>query len=275
MSGEVFFKMSGSGNDFVFLDARWTSPERWSPERIRRVCDRRTGVGADGLILLAPGSDAGRVRFRYFNSDGSHGAMCGNGALCATRLAVLLEMAPADAVALETDAGVVRSRCVPGSSDRAELVLPDVREVRSLSVDLEPGEQHIGFALVGVPHVVVLVASLEDVNLAERGRVLRFHPALAPSGANVNFVSRVNAGWAMRTYERGVEAETLACGTGAVACATLLGEWGASEVPLDMKTRSGRVLTVTGSREANGGLSGPTLQGEGRLVFRGALGPDL
>jgi diaminopimelate epimerase len=275
MSGEVFSKMSGSGNDFVFLDGRWTAPGVWTADRIRRVCDRRDGVGADGLVFLTPGSGPGRVRFRYFNSDGSQGAMCGNGALCATRLAALLELAPPDAVELETDAGVVHSRCVPGSADRAELELPDVREIRTPAVELGPGEQRIGFALVGVPHLVVLVDALESVNLAERGRALRFHPDLAPAGANVNFVSRSNAGWGMRTYERGVEAETLACGTGAVACATILGGWGVAGVPLEMTTRSGRLLSVSGRLEVGGGLTSPTLRGEGRLLFRGALGPGL
>jgi diaminopimelate epimerase len=184
-------------------------------------------------------------------------------------------MAPAEAVELETDAGVVRSRCVPGSGPLAELALPDVREVRTLSVALDPGERRIGYALVGVPHVVVLVESLEAVNLPERGRVLRFHPVLAPNGANVNFVSGADAGWAMRTYERGVEAETMACGTGAVACATVLGEWGAGGVPLEMHTRSGRVLSVSGHLESGGGLTAPRLCGEGRIVFRGALGPEM
>jgi diaminopimelate epimerase len=276
MSGEVFFKMSGSGNDFVFLDGRWTKAEHWTADRIRRVCDRRNGVGADGLVLLTPGSGPGKVRFRYFNSDGSHGAMCGNGALCATCLAALLELAPPDDVALETDAGVVRSRCVPGSADRAELALPDVREIRAPDVELGPGEERIGFALVGVPHLVVLVDALESVNVAERGRALRFHRDLAPDGANVNFVSHGKAGWAMRTYERGVEAETLACGTGAVACATLLAVWGAAAIPLEMTTRSGRLLSVSGRLDAGGGgLASPLLGGEGRLTFKGALGDGL
>jgi diaminopimelate epimerase len=276
MSGEVFFKMSGSGNDFVFLDGRWTSPDGWTPDRVRRVCDRRNGVGADGLVLLTPGSGPGKVRFLYANSDGSRGAMCGNAALCATRLSVLLELAPPDAVELETEAGVVRSRCVSGSGERATLELPDVRETRTPTVELGSGEQRIGFALVGVPHLVVLVDTIQSVDLPERGRALRLHPAVAPDGANVNFVSRTDeGGWAMRTYERGVEAETLACGTGAVACTTLLGWWGEADVPLDMRTRSGRLLSVCGRLEAGGGLTSPTLSGEGRLVFKGILGPGL
>ena len=276
MSGTVFYKMSGSGNDFVFLDGRWTGLDEWPAERIRRVCARGTGVGADGLVILSPaGSPGGAVRFHYYNSDGSRSAMCGNAALCATRLAALLELAPAETITLETDAGPVRSRCVPDSAVWAELALPDVGEVRALGIDPLAGERRFGLALVGVPHLVVLVDDLEGVDLAVRGRALRSHESLGAGGANVNFVSGTNGGWAMRTYERGVEAETLACGTGAVACATLLSEWRVAELPLTLMTRSGSRLSVSGRRRPGGGLSDPLLSGEGRLVFRGALGPDF
>jgi diaminopimelate epimerase len=275
MTGTVFFKMSGSGNDFVFLDGRWTGPDEWSTERIRRVCARGTGVGADGLVILVPGSDPGVVRFHYYNSDGSRGAMCGNAALCATRLAALLEMAPPNAVMLDTDAGPVRSRCVPDSDVRAELALPDIGEVRAPGIAPVSGERRFGFALVGVPHLVVLVDDLEGVDMARRGRDLRSHQALGAGGANVNFVSKTDGGWAMRTYERGVEAETLACGTGAVACATLLSEWRLAELPLTLMTRSGSWLSVSGHQRPGGGLSDPMLGGDARFVFRGALGPDL
>ena len=275
MTGAVFFKMSGSGNDFVFLDGRWTSPDEWPTERIRRICARGTGVGADGLVILVPGSGPGVVRFHYYNSDGSRGAMCGNAALCATRLAALLELAPPDAVVLDTDAGPVRSRCVPESAVRAELALPDVAEVRTPGIAPMAGERRFGFTLVGVPHLVVLVDDLEGVDLVVRGRDLRSHGELGAEGANVNFVSRANGVWAMRTYERGVEAETLACGTGAVACATLLSEWRIAELPLTLATRSGSQLSVSGIQRLGGGVSSPMLGGDARLVFRVALGPDL
>ena len=275
MTGEVFFKMTGSGNDFVFLDGRWSAPQDWPPERIRRVCARGTGVGADGLVVLAPGSADGAVRFLFFNNDGSRAAMCGNAALCAARLAALLELASPDHVTLETDAGPIRARCEPGTDDRSELFLPDVTEVRFPEIATAAGEGRIGFAVVGVPHLVVTVGDLGGIDLMGRGRTLRRHQTLAPAGANINFVAPNGDGWAMRTYERGVEGETLACGTGAVACAAVLAAAGLSTVPWSVETRSGTTLTVAGQAGRDGGLLAPRLGGEGRLVFRGMLGAGL
>ena len=274
MSGEPFFKMCGSGNDFVFLDARDVAIADWPPDRIARVCARGTGVGADGLVFLGSGSGPGAVRFSFFNSDGSRGEMCGNGALCATRLAVLVSLAPGPDVCLETDAGLVRGKVSPDEPARAELLLPDVQGVRSPGVPPTAGEDAAGFALVGVPHLVVPVRDIEEVDLPVRGRLLRRHLAVGPAGANVNFVSRQGDGWAMRTYERGVEAETLACGTGAVACATILGLRGLATLPWSVRSRSGAVLRVSGDLDASGGLRSPRLNGQARLLYNGTLGPD-
>jgi len=274
VSGETFFKMCGSGNDFVFLDGRTSDAGDWPASRIARVCARGTGVGADGLVVLSPGSVAGAVRFTFFNSDGSRGEMCGNGALCATRLSVLLGLTSGPEVHLETDAGLVRGMASPDEAARAELLLPDVQGVRQPTIDPVEGEDPAGFAVVGVPHLVVPVADLEVVDLPVRGRELRAHPATGPAGANVNFVARDGDGWAMRTYERGVEAETLACGTGAVACAAVLGLRGAVRLPAAIRSRSGVVLRISGDLDPSGGLRNPRLNGQARLVYRGELGPD-
>jgi diaminopimelate epimerase len=274
VTGEPFFKMCGSGNDFVFLDERNGELAGWPPERIARVCARGTGVGADGLVFLAPGSRPGAVRFTFFNSDGSRGEMCGNGALCATRLSVIIGLTEGPEVSLETDAGLVRGVASPAGVDRAELLLPDVQTVQSPDIPPNPGEEAAGFAVVGVPHLVVPVADLERVDLPMRGRELRSHAAAGPAGANVNFVARTGDVWAMRTYERGVEAETLACGTGAVACATVLGIRGSVTLPLAIQSRSGAVLEVSGHLDGSRGLRNPRLSGQARLVYRGTLGPD-
>jgi diaminopimelate epimerase len=274
VSGDIVFKMTGSGNDFVFLDGRWTTPAEWPAERIERVCARGTGVGADGLVILEPGSQPGAVRFLFYNRDGHRAAMCGNAALCAARLSALIELAPPERVVLETDAGLVRARCVPGTDDRSELELPDVGEIHSPSISPEPGEEQIALAIVGVPHLVVRVQDLDAVPLISRGRELRRHPALAPAGANVNFVAQNGGGWTMRTYERGVEDETLACGTGAVACAVVLNSAGIASLPFSVQTRSGTTLQVSGTADG-GGLKSPHLKGEARLVFRATLGPGL
>jgi diaminopimelate epimerase len=274
VSGEPFFKMCGSGNDFVFLDAREVAPRDWPPDRMARVCARGTGVGADGLVFLGAGTEPGAVRFTFFNSDGSRGEMCGNGALCATRLSVLIGLVPGPDVCLETDAGRVQGKVSPDEPARAELLLPDVQGVRSPTVPPVAGEESAGFATVGVPHLVVPVRDLEAVDLPVRGRFLRGHPTVGPAGANVNFVSRDGEVWAMRTYERGVEAETLACGTGAVACATILGLRGLATLPWSVRSRSGAVLRVSGELEPSGGLRQPRLNGQARLLYSGTLGPD-
>lgn len=274
MSDEPFYKMCGSGNDFVFFDGREVDPASWSPGRMARICTRGTGVGADGLVFLSPGSVPGAVRFGFFNSDGSRGEMCGNGALCATRLSAMIGLVPAGSVVLETDAGVVRGSPDPQNGPRAEISLPDVVDVSFPAISAGKGEAAAGFAVVGVPHLVVLVEQLERVSILERGRELRSHPAVGPAGANVNFVARDPGGWAMRTFERGVEAETLACGTGAVACATVLASRGEAGLPWSVRSRSGAVLTVSGELRPGGGLGAPRLGGEARLIYRGKLGSD-
>lgn len=272
MTGTVLYKMSGSGNDFVVVDGRTAPLDQWSPDRIRAVCTRGTGVGADGLVVLEPGSAHAAVRFHFFNSDGGRASMCGNAALCATRMAAWLELAPADGMVLETDAGRVEARCMAGPPERAELVLPATSAMTAPEVDLAPGERSIHIITVGVPHLVVLVDDVAAVPLVERGRELRSHPVIAPAGANVNFVAQRSGEWAMRTYERGVEDETLACATGAVAAAAALARVAHAKLPIEIRTASGEILAVSGQPADDGHLECPCVAGEGRLVFRAILG---
>jgi len=264
--------MTGSGNDFVMVDGRTTMVSDWSPEDIQRLCARGTGVGADGLVFVGLGSEPGSVRMIYFNSDGSRAAMCGNAALCSTQLAVLLGLGNASGMRLETDAGVYESRSCAGDS-RAELHLAPVETPAEPGVRLESGELRAAFATVGVPHLVVQVEDLEAIDLMGRGRALRFDPALAPAGANVNFIAGAKgaASWAMRTYERGIEAETLACGTGAVAAACILREWGLADLPVTLITRTGLPLRIRASRTRQGRYDDVWLEGQAQQVFRGVL----
>ena len=264
--------MTGSGNDFVMVDERVTSPSDWSPEDIHRVCARGTGVGADGLVFVGPGSEAGSARMIYFNSDGSRAAMCGNAALCSTLLATVLGLGNPSGMRLETDAGVYESRCRAGDA-RAELHLAAVEPPAEPEVQLAPGELRSAFATVGVPHLVVHVADLEAIDLMERGKALRFDSALAPAGANINFIAgaKGHSTWSMRTYERGIEAETLACGTGAVAAACILREWGQADLPVTLMTRTGLPLQIRASRSRNGRYDNVWLEGQALLVFRGVL----
>jgi diaminopimelate epimerase len=264
--------MTGSGNDFVMVDGRSTTPPDWSAEDIRRVCARGTGVGADGLVFVGPGTESGAVRMVYFNSDGSRADMCGNAALCSTRLAVMLGLANPAGLRLETDAGVYESRYAP-ETQRAELHLAPVEPPTTPDLRLGGGELRSAFATVGVPHLVVQVEDLDAIDLLERGRALRFDPELEPSGANVNFVAATGRPlvWAMRTYERGIEAETLACGTGAVAAACILREWGQSEFPVTLMTRTGLPLRIRANRGRRGGYDNVWLEGQAELVLRGVL----
>ena len=254
------------------VDARSATPADWTPEDMRRVCARGTGIGADGLVFVGPGSESGAVRMVYFNSDGSPAPMCGNAALCSTRLAVALGLGSPAGMRLETDAGVYESR-YSVATRRAELHLAPVKPPTKPDLRLAGGELRSALATVGVPHLVVQVEDLEAIDLPRRGRALRFDPELAPSGANVSFVAATTRAstWAMRTYERGVEGETLACGTGAVAAACILREWGQSDLPVTVMTRTGLPLTIRATRGRQGGYDDVWLEGQAELVFRGVL----
>jgi diaminopimelate epimerase len=259
--------MSGSGNDFVMLDGRFTDASRWPAAQVKAICDRRSGVGADGLVILTPAT-VDSVRMVYWNSDGSHGALCGNAALCSGRLAVALELVPPGEFCLLTDAGVVRVR-VAGPGDGAEINLPDVDLPREhAGVPPATGERWFSFGSVGVPHLVVRVDDIEAVDVVSRGRALRSHPTLGPGGANVNFVAPRNGSWLIRTYERGVEGETLACGTGTVASGLALAARGEAKLPLGFQSRGGPELLVRGELE-NRRATAVWLGGQGQLVFRG------
>jgi len=270
-AGRTFYKMTGSGNDFIMVDARHEPPGALaSPQLIQKLCARGTGVGADGIVFLEPSSVAS-VRLVYLNADGSRADFCGNATLCTTRLAGELGLVHQTGLTIETDAGLVSARMDNG---RPEIDLQPVQQVQAdltAEIGLCPGEQKVGFALAGVPHLSVLCDDVATVDVVGRGRPLRHHHAL-PQGANVNFVSRSSGshgGWLIRTYERGVEGETLACGSGAVATAILLTLWTGPAGPVQLETRSGQVLRVRLERDSDAWK--PSLSGEGRIVYQGVL----
>jgi diaminopimelate epimerase len=268
LEGQRFYKMTGSGNDFVVFDATAGSVHHLeNEETIRSLSARGTGVGADGVVFLES-AGAGDVRMRYYNSDGSEADLCGNASLCSTRLAVELGLAQAGGFVLHTASGSLKARIRDGLP---EVDLEPVTEVQPDASELgkNPAEARIGYACAGVPHVVVEIADVESADVTGRGPELRNHRAL-PEGANVDFVSRRSDGaFTYRTYERGVEAETLACGTGAVATAILLASWGESSKETTLWTRSNLPLTVTLRRDGDSWL--PSLRGEGRIVFEGMI----
>jgi diaminopimelate epimerase len=277
-----FIKMTGSGNDFVFFDGRTVDVALLSQaDVIQAICHRRNGIGADGLVVLVPtaGADAAIARppvhettdaqILYFNSDGTPADLCGNATLCSTALAAQLGLADPRGMRLATPSGTIASRVV---GLLPEIAVPPVTVVEpSAAVDVVEGEQRVGFAIVGIPHLVILCDDAEAVDVAGRGPSLRWHPAGGSTGANVNWVSaRSDGTWRYRTFERGVEGETLACGTGALATAILLQRWGLSGDATRIITSSGRALDVT--LQGSEGAIHPSLRGEGRVVFSGTIG---
>jgi diaminopimelate epimerase len=268
-AGAAFLKMSGSGNDFLVFDSRGGVPAGLdTADRIRTLCARGTGVGADGIVFIEPSASA-LFAMRYHNADGSRAELCGNAALCSTRFAVEMGLVqPGDEFEFDTDSGRLRARITEG---QPEIDLAPVGEVSRAAAGIEPlpGEDRIGFVLAGVPHLVIACGDAEMADVPGRGSELRRHRSLS-AGANVNFVSERGDAWRYRTFERGVEAETLACGTGAVATAILLKEW--EKVRGDavqLRTSSGETLVVTLRRSGDAWL--PSLRGPARIVFEGAL----
>ena len=267
-TGRTFYKMSGSGNDFVMVDAMREGPGALAEAGVvQAVCARATGIGADGIVFLEP-SDSADYRMTYLNSDGSRADLCGNASLCSARLAAELEIVRGPEFRVETDAGVLAARLL---DQGPEVDLQPVTDIRpNLPFRLEAGERWIGFALAGVPHLVVRVDDVATVDVVGRGRPLRHDRSLA-QGANVNFVSPDGSGgWRIRTFERGVEGETLACGTGSVASAILLVEAGEAADRVPLTTRSGKLLVVRLRPSPNGWR--PSLSGEARVVFQGRFG---
>ncbi len=298
LSGAPFTKMTGSGNDFVVFDARAVDRRLVEvPEVIRAICNRNNGIGADGVVVLEPNAVAGSgkgtqdsdrhtmndgletgaapILLKYFNSDGSLGELCGNATLCSTTLAIESGLAPNGRVLLDTDSGRVSARMTAGEP-QIDLAPVTVVHPEQPLLDRLESETHAGFALVGVPHIVFVTSSIDDVFVGLRGRSIRQHASLLPDGANVNWVASLNNGrWAYRTYERGVEGETLACGTGAVAAAILLTTWKLATSPVRLVTRSGReveVLIDVRDSAAAEPYWKASLRGEGRIVFRGQIG---
>lgn len=269
--GLEFYKLSGSGNDFIIIDNR---PGRVDEESMvplaRALCPRGRSVGADGLILL---EDSDRVDFkwRFFNADGSEAEMCGNGGRCTARVAHLLGLA-GEEMTFETIAGDIRAKILPGEV-KLEMVPPvDLRLDYTVAVDGR--EVAVSSLNTGVPHAVVWVDDLDRAPVIALGPKIRYHQTYRPAGTNVNFVTMEDEHTlAIRTYERGVEDETLACGTGAVAAALIGGVTGRVTSPAGMKTRGGEVLTVHFDVDGHD-FKEVYLQGGARMIYRGVLSAE-
>jgi diaminopimelate epimerase len=266
-----FAKMSGSGNDFIVIDNRDGNLPDIDPARFaRQVCCRRMSAGADGLILVER-SDRVDFKWRFFNSDGSVAEMCGNGARCVARFAKRNGIAAAG-MAFETLAGTIHAQVI---DERVKIKMTDPCEPVPMA-ELAMGSQTLAYGSVntGVPHVVLTVADIEAADVKATGRRIREHPHFAPAGTNVNFMALQDNGvWAVRTYERGVEDETLACGTGIVAAALVLAMRQEIDAPVSLRSRSGSLLKVYFSK-AGASFHEVYLEGDARLIYEGQLMPD-
>lgn len=266
-----FFKMCGSGNDFIIVDNRGHAlPEAGLPDLARRLCARTMSLGADGFVVVEASATAD-FRWHFFNSDGSRADMCGNAARCVARFACLTGIA-GQGLSFDTGAGVIAARV---TGDRVKVRMTDPREMESgLTLETSRGLVALSRIHTGVPHVVVSVTDVARADVLGLGRELRYHPAFAPAGTNVNFAAVDGAGQIHnRTYERGVEGETLACGTGAVAAALLLAGQGKVASPVTVVPRSGETLMVYFERAVDG-FREVFLEGNARVICTGELWED-
>src|ERR1700731_10402 len=262
-----FTKMNGAGNDFVMIDNR-AGEVRLQPEQIVRICDRHRGIGADGILLLENGSNGADFQMRYYNRDGGEAEMCGNGARCFTRFANKIAGAP-EKISFQTPAGLIRGEL------RGELVTLQMTDPKDLRLGIEivtnVEKEHAHFINSGVPHVVVPVSKVDDVDVRRRGQPIRRHKMFSPAGANVNFIEKIGAQKILlRTFERGVEDETLACGTGVVASALIFAATEKVDGPISVTVRSGSELSVDFNRAGDQFTNVP-LTGPAEFAFEGAI----
>lgn len=270
-----FFKMTGAGNDFIVVDNRARLHDL-DPATIAALCDRHRGVGADGLLMVEPATTGADFRFRYYNADGGEAEMCGNGARCFGRFAAHLGKEILDQVRFETKVGHITAEMI---GDAVRITMP---EPSDLQLDLElagaalPSLAH--FLNTGVPHAVSFLpslAELKELDVESLGRQVRQSSTFGPAGTNANFAAILAPNrLALRTYERGVEGETLACGTGIVAAALLHHVLTAAASPIDVEIKGGDTLRVEFDASGSGAqtqFSEVTLTGPADFVFEGTI----
>ncbi len=264
-----FSKMNGAGNDFVVIDNRDGNYDL-TREQIARICNRQRGVGGDGFLAVEPAQNEADYRMRYYNADGGEAEMCGNGARCFASYVNRLENCSLTSTSFETIAGVIEAEFV-GENVRIELSKPfDLQLATELKLEGETRKVHS--VNTGVPHAVIFEDDLEAVDIRRFGSATRFHDHFAPAGTNVNFVGIKEEGHiAIRTYERGVEDETLACGTGMVACAIIHHELTGAPSPIHVDVAGGETLEVAFEKAEDGSYEAVTLLGPAEFTFEGSL----
>ena len=264
-----FTKMNGAGNDFVVIDNR-SRQFSLDGKTIARLCDRHRGVGADGLLAIEPAEGQADFRMRYYNADGGEAEMCGNGARCFARFSARLMPEKPESVSFETQAGVIVAKL---EGDLVSLDMGRPIDHRAPQVfDLGGASHEIHFLNTGVPHAVVFVSDVEKMDVQNLGRTIRRHEAFAPKGTNANFAQALDKNrLILRTYERGVEGETLACGTGVCATALLHALATGAASPVHVTVRGGDTMRVDFTKDADGSFASAKLTGPADFVFDGVI----
>jgi diaminopimelate epimerase len=267
-----FTKMSGTGNDFIIIDHRklYLAKEAMS-SFAKAVCRRKFSVGADGLIFIE-NSDRADFCWHFYNGDGSEAEMCGNGARCAARFAHSKGIAPAK-MSFLTVAGIICAE-IKGTGVKLAMT-PPLGLALDHEVVLDGVARKVHFLNTGVPHAVCFVNGNHGTPVKAWGASIRFHELFQPAGANVNFVEVLGPdALHVRTYERGVEDETMACGTGAVASAVIAGLLGLVSAPVKVTTSGGEVLTIHFAPHDDGKISAVFLEGPAHFIYEGQLSAE-
>lgn len=267
-----FVKMSGTGNDFILIDHRKPVLAREvMPEFARLVCRRRFSVGADGLIFIE-NSDQADFKWLFYNADGSEAEMCGNGARCAARFAYMKGIAPAH-MRFETIAGIIEANVA--DVNVSVLMTPPKDFRQDLELECDSGVVLLHTVDTGVPHAVVLVDNYEKIDVCRLGSYIRHHRQFRPAGINVNFVMPLeNGAFKVRTFERGVENETMACGTGAVASALVAAVKGQAESPVEIVTSGGDRLSIIFDLHEGPAATNVFLKGPAHVIYSGELNSE-
>ena len=286
----AFAKLSGSGNDFIFIDNRNGRFDEVlsSPGMVRafaqRLCHRGLGIGADGIVFAntCELNDLADIKARFFEADGSEAELCGNGAACFIHWAVVNKMVPRKKVRILTPAGIVKGQ--NGVNGYVRVCIPRPADMQTdMTIELADSRWTCDFVSVGVPHLITYVDDVDEVDVAHLGPAFRHHPRFQPRGVNANFVQVIAEGEiALRTYEFGVEGETLACGTGSTAAAILSArrfgwdrEYVRGEEPVRIRSRGGDILRVYFTLHDDGTVTDPCLETIVRFIYTGTVHPDL
>jgi diaminopimelate epimerase len=271
MKKNSFVKMNGAGNDFIIIEAAPRSPYR---QIAKKICDRTEGIGADGLIVLDR-SQKVDYRMRIFNPDGSEAEMCGNGVRCLASYILKTKKPPERPFSIETLAGTILATT---NKQQIAVRLTDPKDYTDqIELNIASRKIHVSYIDTGVPHVICFVHGLDHLDINALGKEIRYHKKFLPRGTNVNFVEQMNTRLAaVRTYERGVEAETKACGTGSVASGIIAflklypNITQTDRASMMVKTQSGEKLKITFSINKNK-ITNVWLQGSATLIAEGTF----